>query len=105
MYRFYARYGVGQVVHHKLFDYRGVIIDVDPSFQRDDEWYLLMARSHPRKNQPWYHVIVDDTDYTTYVAEQNLEADATGVPISHPELKKYFKEMDHGSYITRRLSN
>ena len=105
MNKAYARYTVGQLVHHKLFDYRGVIIDVDPNFQRDEDWYILMARSHPPKDQPWYHVLVDDTDYTTYVAEQNLEEDITGIPITHPELTKYFTEMTHGSYVTKRLCN
>lgn len=25
-----ALFSIGDVVHHKLFDYRGVIVDVDP---------------------------------------------------------------------------
>ena len=28
-----AQFAVGQVVQHKLFNYRGVIVDVDPQFQ------------------------------------------------------------------------
>lgn len=27
-----AKFFVGQMVHHKLFDYRGVILDVDPVY-------------------------------------------------------------------------
>ncbi len=27
-----AAFRIGQLVHHRLFDYRGVVIDVDPVF-------------------------------------------------------------------------
>ena len=100
-----ARYNVGQVIHHRLFDYRGVIIDVDPDFQNTDEWYALMARSKPAKNQPWYHVLVDNTDYTTYVAEQNLEDDHDVSPIHHPELERYFQTVKDGVYKTKQRKN
>ncbi len=32
-----AKFYVGQLVYHKRFDYRGVVVDVDPQFQGDDE--------------------------------------------------------------------
>ncbi|MGI9303895.1 MAG: heat shock protein HspQ, partial [Gammaproteobacteria bacterium] len=51
-----AAFSVGQIVHHKLFDYRGVIYDVDPHFQGTDEWYEEVAKSRPPRNKPWYHV-------------------------------------------------
>ncbi len=38
-----AQFGVGDLVHHRLFDYRGGIVDVDPSFQSSDDWYLIGA--------------------------------------------------------------
>jgi heat shock protein HspQ len=25
-----ARFHIGQIVHHRMFDYRGVVVDVDP---------------------------------------------------------------------------
>jgi len=50
---------IGQVVHHKLFDYRGVIVDVDNKFLGDDEWYTKVARSRLPKDQSWYHVLVN----------------------------------------------
>jgi heat shock protein HspQ len=58
-----ARLQVGQVVRHRLFDYRGVIYDVDPVFSLSEEWYEQMARSRPPKDQPWYHVLVDDDSH------------------------------------------
>ena len=67
-----AKFKIGQIVHHKLFDYTGVIFDIDPIFQSSDEWYEQVAQSRPPKNKPWYHVLVHAAEHTTYVAEQNL---------------------------------
>ena len=33
-----AKFAPGALVCHKLFDYRGVVIDVDPEFQGIAEW-------------------------------------------------------------------
>ena len=57
-----AKFFVGQIVHHKKFDYRGVVFDVDATFQGTDEWYELVARSRPPKHMPWYHVLVDGAE-------------------------------------------
>ena len=100
-----TKYQIGAVIHHKLFDYRGVIVDVDPEFQNTEAWYLLMTRSKPDKQQPWYHVLVDNTDYVTYVAEQNLELDTLSQPIHHPKLNKYFKTLKNGCYLPKSKLN
>ncbi|MGF1614312.1 MAG: heat shock protein HspQ [Gammaproteobacteria bacterium] len=94
-----ARFSVGQVVHHRLFDYRGVIIDVDAGFQGTDEWYEQVARTRPPKDQPWYHVLVHESDREAYVAERNLEPDASGKPIDHPYLNRLFVGFEEGRYI------
>ena len=77
-----ARFRVGQPIHHRLFDYRGVVIDVDPTFQGSEERYEVMARSRPPKDKPWYHVLVHDAGHRTYVAERNLEPDLSGAPMA-----------------------
>jgi heat shock protein HspQ len=100
-----AQFNVGQLIHHKLFNYRGVVVDVDPEFEHSDAWYDVMAQSKPDKHQPWYHILVDGTDYMTYVAEQNLEEDNDGSPISHPDLHVYLEERDPGHYSTKKQSN
>ena len=46
-----ARFYVGQIVHHLRFDYRGVVFDVDPTFQGTDDWYEAVARSRPPKDR------------------------------------------------------
>jgi heat shock protein HspQ len=96
---------MGQLVHHKLFDYRGVIFDVDATFQSSEEWYEAMARSRPPRDKPWYHVLVHDAQHTTYVAEQNLEPDLSGEPIVHPGLALCFDELRAGLYVKHGAVN
>ena len=77
-----SKLSVGDVIHHQLFDYRGVVVDVDATFQSTEEWYEAVARSRPPKDKPWYHVLVDGAPHTTYVAEKNLELDSSAEPIN-----------------------
>ena len=97
-----ARFRVGQLIHHKRFDYRGVIVDVDATFEGTEEWYETMARSRPPKDRPWYHVLVDQAVHMTYVTEQNLEPDLSGEPIAHPLLDQFFGELRDGLYVSER---
>ena len=94
-----AKFSVGDLIHHRLFNYRGVIVDVDRKFQGTEDWYNQVAKSRPPKNKPWYHVLVDESTHSTYVAEQNLEADESLEPINHPVLDRYFSKFDNGRYI------
>ncbi len=94
-----ARFRVGQLVKHKLFDYRGVIVDVDATFQGSDEWYEMMARTRPPRDQPWYHVLVHEAEHMTYVAERNLQPDLSGEPIHHPALGQFFGDLRDGVYV------
>ena len=100
-----AAFPVGAVVHHRLFDYRGVVVDVDPVFSLSDEWYEQVARSRPPKDRPWYHVLVHGATHATYVAERHLEPDASGAPVLHPLLDHYFSGMRDGRYIREGQSN
>ena len=70
-----AKYCIGQLIQHKLFDYRGIILGVDLEFKSTDEWYEMVAKSRPPKNEPWYHVLVHQKGHQTYVAEQTLQPD------------------------------
>ena len=100
-----ARFAVGDLIHHRLFDYRGVIVDVDPEFQATDEWYETVAQSRPPKNKPWYHVLVHGASHTTYVAERNLERDDSTSPIEHPMLAYFFSRFEDGKYVREIRSN
>ena len=97
-----AKFHIGQVVEHKLFHYRGVIIDVDATFLLTEEWYELMAKSRPPKDKPWYSVLVHNSNHFTYVAEQNLEPDKEGGPIKHPDIWNHFSGFDRGVYQLRK---
>ena len=100
-----ARFEVGQIVHHKLFDYLGVVYDADPIFQGSNEWYEQVARSRPPKNQPWYHVLVNGADHTTYVAERNLEPAEVPQKIVHPLADVLFSEFDGTRYRLRQRTH
>ncbi len=100
-----ARFAPGQLVQHERFSYRGVVVDVDPSFQLSDEWYEQVARSRPPKDRPWYHVLPDGALHSTYVAERNLREDLSGEPIRHPMVDDLFGAFVDGRYQTRESLN
>jgi heat shock protein HspQ len=93
-----ARFHIGQRIHHRLFDYRGVVLDVDPVFMGSDGWYEQVARSRPPRDRPWYRVLVHGSEHETYVAERNLEPDSSTAPIDHPRLAEHFTAEEGGSY-------
>ncbi len=99
-----ACFRIGEIVEHKLFDYCGVIYDVDPIFMGSDEWYEAVAKSRPPKDQPWYHVLVDNREAaTTYVAERNLRHCPGFKEINHPLVERYFDGRDGEAYRIRSL--
>ena len=101
----YAKFTIGQRVHHQRFDYRGVIVDVDAVFQGSDEWYRQIAKSYPPKDKPWYRVLVHDQEYETYVAEHHLGNDYSSDPINHPLVEAYFSDFRGGIYVPMYRSN
>ncbi len=84
---------------HKLFHYRGVIIDVDPSFQGTLQWYEKMALSRPPKDRPWYRVLVHNAGHETYVAQRNVAEDTSAEPVHHPLINDYFDDFKDGRYL------
>ena len=94
-----CKFSIGDIIHHLRFDYRGVIYDVDATFQGTEEWYNQMDKSKPPRDQPWYHVLVDGTDQVTYAAESSLAKDLVNDPVRHPLTAMYFAGFDHGKYI------
>lgn len=92
-----AEFSIGQVIKHKLFDYYGVIYDVDPVFMESNEWYQKVAKTRPPKDEPWYRVLVDSHELETYVAQRNLEH-CEYREIDHPMISTYFDGNDKGRY-------
>lgn len=98
MNQFNNKFHKGQVIHHKIFGYRGVIVGVDQTFQLTPDWYEAVAKSRPPKDKPWYHVLVHGGRQTTYVAERNLMLDPTGEPVRHQLLDRFFDKFGDGFY-------
>jgi heat shock protein HspQ len=99
-----AKFGIGQVVRHRVFDFRGVIFDVDPVFANTEEWWLAIpAEVRPRKDQPFYHLLAenDEGGYVAYVSEQNLLVDTTGEPVGNPKTGLIFDGFRDGQYHLR----
>jgi len=98
-----ARFAIGDVVRHRLFDFRGVIFDVDPQFANSEEWYLSIPEAmRPSKDQPFYHLLAENADssYVAYVSQQNLLPDDSEEPIDHPAIPTMFDRQD-GRYRLR----
>ena len=100
-----AKFKIGQIIHHRLFDYTGVVFDIDPVFQSTEEWYKQVARSCPPKNEPWYHVLVHSAEHTTYVAEQNLDEEEQPKAVQHPLINSIFTKFDGLQYHLKSRSN
>ena len=99
-----AKFQIGQVVRHRIYPFRGVIFDVDPTFNHTEEWYESIPEDiRPHKNQPFYHLLAenDTTEYVAYVSEQNLLPDESGEPIRHPQVDEYFELDTEGNYRPR----
>ncbi len=99
-----ARYGIGDLVRHRVFPFRGIIFDVDPVFANTEEWWLSIPEEvRPSKDQPFYHLLAEneDTEYVAYVSEQNLLPDGSGLPPRHPLVKEVFDVDEGGAYRLR----
>ncbi|MGB1128047.1 MAG: heat shock protein HspQ [Opitutales bacterium] len=90
---------LGALVRHRRDNYRGVIVSCDPCCKAGDTWYYA-NKTQPSRDQPWYHILVHDSGgLSTYVAQSNLEADATAEPVEHPRIACYFSGFKDGRYI------
>ena len=99
-----ARFGIGDVVKHRLFDFRGVIFDVDPVFANSDEWYdAIPEEIRPSKDQPFYHLLAENAEatYVAYVSQQNLVHDDSDEPVDHPAIGTMFDSFDGEKYLLR----
>ena len=99
-----AKFGLGQVVRHRVFPIRGVIFDVDPVFASTDEWLMSIPEDvRPKKDQPFYHLLADNdrSNYVAYVSEQNLLLDETSEPVGHPHASLIFSGFHEGRYHLR----
>ncbi|MFK3888648.1 heat shock protein HspQ [Sphingomonas sp. NPDC079357] len=102
----HARFSIGDVVRHRMLDFRGVIFDVDPVFANSEEWYQSIPETlRPAKDQPFYHLLAEnlESSYVAYVSQQNLEHDDSDEPVDHPAIAGLFDRFDDGRYGLKRL--
>jgi heat shock protein HspQ len=100
----HALFSIGDVVRHRLFDFRGVVFDVDPVFANSEEWYQSIPEEiRPAKDQPYYHLLAEngESSYVAYVSQQNLLPDEEGEPVDHPAISGLFDGFREGRYRLR----
>lgn len=101
-----VQYRIGQVIKHKVWGYRGVIIGWDPKCRAPEEWIKQMHREDKPewRNMPNYSILVDTRDrltpQVTYVPEENLEV-ISNMKIMHPGIEDYFEGFDGAQYLPR----
>ncbi|SDR50464.1 heat shock protein HspQ [Rhizobiales bacterium GAS191] len=96
-----AKYAIGQVVKHRIYPFRGVIFDVDPTFSNTEEWYASIPEEvRPARDQPFYHLLAENSEaeYIAYVSEQNLVPDTSRDPVRHPQVQEIFRRGRDGAY-------
>lgn len=104
-----ARFTIGEVVQHRVFGYRGLVFDIDPEYDSEasfDDIFAGRRERQPRRDRPWYHVLVDGAEFVTYVAEEQLApASAEDGPIDHPLVHEFFRASPDGAYRSRAAIN
>ena len=101
-----AKYAIGDIVRHRVYSFRGVIFEVDPTFSNSEEWYNSIPEEvRPTKDQPFYHLFAEnaETEYVAYVSEQNLLPDTSNEPVRHPQIAEVFDIDEKGRYKARTL--
>ena len=88
----------GQLVCHRRYGYRGVVVQYDRQCTADPKWYAS-NNTQPERNQPWYHVLVHGSGSVTYAAESSLQADDSREPVSHVLLEHFFSSFTDGRYL------
>ncbi|KAK7108567.1 uncharacterized protein [Littorina saxatilis] len=100
------KFHVGQVIQHKRWKYRGVIIGWDYKAKAPEHW---LRQNHPPDKEHWretpnYSILVDTRDrlvpQVTYVPQENIES-IVNTQIMHPNVDHYFEYFDGSQYILR----
>ena len=95
---------IGDVVRHRLYPFRGVIVDVDPEFDNTEEWYAAIPEDiRPEREQPFYYLLAENSEtyYSAYVSQQNLLSDIENGPVNHPDIEDVFDGFEEGRYQLR----
>lgn len=91
------RFEAGQLVRHKRYGYRGVVLQADGRCEAPEAWYRK-NQTQPDRRQAWYHVLVHGGDAVTYAAQENLLPDESAEPIDHPLVPHFFDGFEDGRH-------
>ena len=100
-------FNIGDIVKHRIYPFRGVIVDVDPEFSNTEEWYQsIPSEIRPSKEQPYYHLMAENSEtfYSAYVSQQNLLNDSENGPVDHPDIEQMFTGFHKGKYLLKNLA-
>jgi len=100
------KYRIGQVVKHKQYGYRGVIVGWDTEAKAPESWIKdNHGRNKSWRQQPNYAVLIDIRDRTVpqiaYCPEVNIELAPSSVRIMHPGMEEFFEAYDGAQYLPR----
>ncbi len=99
-----AKFDIGQLVRHRIHPFRGVVVDVDPTFANTEAWWLAIPEhQRPARDQPYYHLLAENESacYVAYVSEQNLLPEENGEPVHHPQVEQLFGVLKGSRYELR----
>lgn len=95
-------YPLGQKIVHVHEGYRGIIVDYD--------LYCINGKEEASgddeeldRNQPWYRLLVNDTDRSVYVPHSLVIQDPSREDIYHPLVSAFFIHTEDGMYIRNHL--
>lgn len=93
-----AKFGLGQIVRHRDDAFRGVVMDVDPSYAGDPG-----APGPEQPYQPFYRVFVigEEGGFVAYAAEEVLEYDPDVMPLSKADQSRWFTVDSHGRHAPK----
>lgn len=100
-----AKYALGERVLHQKQGYHAVIIDVDPKFQTSRGVPLLQSFDNDTANEPWYRVLIDESELVAYVRESLLAQDTAQWPIDNPKTKEFLTLHQNGKYKANIIIN
>lgn len=94
MSKIMAKFNLGDRVRHVQHGYLAVVVDIDPIFQASGRYNPRTVTQAFATKNPWYRLLVDETNQMTYVEEDKLLADKRDITIENPGVDDYLTEQD-----------
>lgn len=86
----------GDLVVDSVGGYRGVVVDYDLSFEKEED-------QEGAKALPWYRVLIDGSSLVSYASQRQLESDPSEREVRHPFVNYFFRTFEDGNYRRNNL--